>query len=195
MKTIEQIQIIDHGIEWSAFFQGCGTTFTKFDSVATGIGDTPAEAISDALEQIASIESEEVLAAIELLLANELGANWESSARFQSPSAYAEALADSGAAAENVNLRFRPYCSLDSEDIETGADLAEARQSAADVIRARRAAGYAVKILERGARWEVLEPDDCVMIPDDCGILILDDQTADDPELDDWPHYHISIRY
>lgn len=46
-------EIIDHGIEHSQYFQGCGTTFTEFSDVATGIGDNPKEAMEDALEMLA----------------------------------------------------------------------------------------------------------------------------------------------
>jgi hypothetical protein len=51
MKTVEKYEIIDHGVENSDYFQGCGVSFTEFDSVYTGIGDTPAEALDDALDQ------------------------------------------------------------------------------------------------------------------------------------------------
>jgi len=45
--------LIDHGLEHSQYFQGCGVAFTRFADVVTGIGDTPADAIDDCLEQIA----------------------------------------------------------------------------------------------------------------------------------------------
>jgi hypothetical protein len=49
MKTISKYQIVDHGVEHSQFFSGCGTAFTEYESVYTGIGDTPFEALEDAL--------------------------------------------------------------------------------------------------------------------------------------------------
>lgn len=52
---INEFEIVDHGIEHEQYFQGCGVSFTPFSDVATGIGDNPAEAIDDCLEQIASI--------------------------------------------------------------------------------------------------------------------------------------------
>ncbi len=52
-KAIEAFEIVDHGIEHEQYFQGCGTAFTSFDEVATGCGWNPAEAIDDALEQLA----------------------------------------------------------------------------------------------------------------------------------------------
>lgn len=52
-KRIGEFQLIDHGIEHSQYFQGCGIAFTGFANVVTGIGDNPAKAIDDCLEQIA----------------------------------------------------------------------------------------------------------------------------------------------
>jgi len=52
-KPIGEFELIDHGMEHSQYFQGCGIAFTRFAYVVTGIGDTPADAIDDCLEQIA----------------------------------------------------------------------------------------------------------------------------------------------
>lgn len=52
-KRIGEFQLIDHGIEHSQYFQGCGVSFTPFSEVVTGIGNCPAEAIEDCLDQIA----------------------------------------------------------------------------------------------------------------------------------------------
>ncbi len=52
-KRIGEFQLIDHGIDHSQYFPGCGVAFTSFENVVTGIGDNPAEAIDDCLEQIA----------------------------------------------------------------------------------------------------------------------------------------------
>jgi hypothetical protein len=49
-KQIGQFEVIDHGIEHSQYFQGCGVE--SFANVVTGIGDNPAEAIDDCLDQI-----------------------------------------------------------------------------------------------------------------------------------------------
>lgn len=53
MKTIVEFELCDHGISHEQYFQGCGLAFTSFEDIATGIGDNPAEAIDDALEQLA----------------------------------------------------------------------------------------------------------------------------------------------
>lgn len=52
---IKDFQIIHHGLDHPDYFQGCGVSFTKFNSVVTGIGDNPKEAFNDCLEQIAMI--------------------------------------------------------------------------------------------------------------------------------------------
>jgi hypothetical protein len=52
-KPIEAFEVCDHGIDYEQYFQGCILSFTEYEDVATGIGDNPAEAIDDALEQLA----------------------------------------------------------------------------------------------------------------------------------------------
>ena len=54
MQKIADYKIQDHGIESEQYFQGAGTSFTKFDTCSTGIGNSPAEALEDALEQLAA---------------------------------------------------------------------------------------------------------------------------------------------
>lgn len=57
MKHITDFEIIRHGVEHSQYFQGCGTSFTDFDHVVTGIGDTEQEALDDAVESMAQCHS------------------------------------------------------------------------------------------------------------------------------------------
>ena len=65
MKMITEFEIVNHGIDGEQYFQGCGVTFTPFDDVATGIGDTEKEALEDAIDLLAqngweiSVELEE----------------------------------------------------------------------------------------------------------------------------------------
>lgn len=44
--------IINHGPEHSQYFQGQGTSYTPYDNVVTGIGDTAHEAYTDCVEQV-----------------------------------------------------------------------------------------------------------------------------------------------
>lgn len=52
-KAVVAFELVDHGIENSSYFQGCGLAFTEYEGIATGCGNDPAEAIDDALEQLA----------------------------------------------------------------------------------------------------------------------------------------------
>jgi len=45
-------EIIDHGIDHSQYFQGCGTAYTDYDMAVTGIGNNAKEAYEDAVEQL-----------------------------------------------------------------------------------------------------------------------------------------------
>jgi len=52
-KGIKEYELIDHGNQFADYFRGCGTMGTPYDHVVTGIGIHPADAIDDALEQMA----------------------------------------------------------------------------------------------------------------------------------------------
>jgi hypothetical protein len=52
MKKAKEYEIINHGPEHSQYFQGCGVSYTKFDTCVTGIGDNAKDAYNDAVEQI-----------------------------------------------------------------------------------------------------------------------------------------------
>lgn len=77
-------------------------------------------------------------------------------------------------------LRFHSYCGLsgipedfaecESYDADARRD---ARRECAQRLRDARATGVPVAIVERGAEWEVSEPDDCALIPDSAGLLTL----------------------
>ena len=77
-----------------------------------------------------------------------------------------------------MKLSFSAYCGM-TYDIDSGDD---ARKAAAKFIKRRRNNGQRVVKL-RDNVWECQEPDNCVMIPDNAGILCLDD--SDDYGEDD----------
>ena len=58
MKKILSYEIINHGVDHSDYFQGCGTAFTEFDIAVTGIGNNAKEAYEDCLEQLATMNYE-----------------------------------------------------------------------------------------------------------------------------------------
>ncbi|MCB1745253.1 MAG: hypothetical protein KDK91_33100 [Gammaproteobacteria bacterium] len=53
MKPIQEYQVICHGVDHTQYFPGCGVCRTPFTDVAIGIGETTAEALDDALDQLA----------------------------------------------------------------------------------------------------------------------------------------------
>ena len=53
MKAVLLHEILDHGVEHAQFFQGCGVSLTEYDECFTGTGETPAEALDDAIENAA----------------------------------------------------------------------------------------------------------------------------------------------
>lgn len=58
MKMIKDYEVLDHGVEHAQFFQGCGVSFTRFNSCVTGVGETAQEAYDDCLEQMAQMDIE-----------------------------------------------------------------------------------------------------------------------------------------
>ena len=69
-------------------------------------------------------------------------------------------------------VQFYSYCGMPGLPHEF-RDREDARSKAAAVLRARRRAGYQTITLTKGGEWEVLEPDNCLLVPDDCGQLVL----------------------
>jgi len=70
---VPDFEVVDHGIEHSQYFHGCGTAFTKFEHVATGCGNDFAEAMEDALESIAQQHSDIDFPAFEQAIKAEIG--------------------------------------------------------------------------------------------------------------------------
>lgn len=52
-KRITSYEVVDHGFDNCQYFQGCGTSYTQFNHVVTGCGETAREAVNDALEMMA----------------------------------------------------------------------------------------------------------------------------------------------
>src|SRR5688572_23661313 len=73
-------------------------------------------------------------------------------------------------------LKQFPFCGL-SMPREYCGDRADARYAAAQLLKRRRRQGFPVIILARGARWEILEPADAVMVPDQCGTVAIQRET------------------
>ncbi len=88
-KTAEaaelKYQLINHGIDHSQYFQGCGVSFTSFEDCATGCGDNFAEALDDCLESIAQNDSDLAQRIEDAICADEVAKPWPTT-----PSADAE---------------------------------------------------------------------------------------------------------
>lgn len=52
-------------------------------------------------------------------------------------------------------------------------DKEDVRTAAAHYLRRLRREGFPVVVIERGEEWEVQEPEDSVLVPDECGLLTL----------------------
>ncbi len=52
-KIIGAFEVVDHGWENSQYFQGCGTSFTAYNDIATGCGSSQRDALDDSLESLA----------------------------------------------------------------------------------------------------------------------------------------------
>lgn len=70
----------------------------------------------------------------------------------------------------------------------------EARNYVASLLRNDRNDGFEIITLERGKQWEILEPEDCLLVPDVCGILEIDEyQEITESEINFWEEYDIMM--
>jgi hypothetical protein len=72
-------------------------------------------------------------------------------------------------------VTLHAYCGMAQPIGDSVMDHDEARQEAASLLRRRRREEFPVTVIKKGRRWEIAEPDDCAMVPDCCGVLILRD--------------------
>lgn len=68
-------------------------------------------------------------------------------------------------------LRFSAYCGM-SWRIAQG-DLQSCRIAAAKILRKRKREGHAIVKLKPN-KWECQEPENCMMVPDTAGVLVLE---------------------
>ena len=76
---VKEFQLIDHGIDHSQYFQGCGVSFTRYEFVSTGCGNNFQEAMDDCMESIAQNHYGLDMPAFEQAIKDELGvttASW-----------------------------------------------------------------------------------------------------------------------
>lgn len=74
-----------------------------------------------------------------------------------------------------ATLSLMGFCGMRIPYVEAHERLEtdEVRQKAARIIRSLRRDGFPVSTREKGKEWEIGEPEDCCMVPDECGVLCL----------------------
>jgi hypothetical protein len=72
-------------------------------------------------------------------------------------------------------VTLHAYCGMAQPIGDDYMDHDEARQEAAKLLRRRRRQGFPITVIKKGRKWEVEEPEDCMMVPDSCGVLTLRD--------------------
>lgn len=75
---------------------------------------------------------------------------------------------------EGFAVSFAAYCGM-AYYLGVALTRTEARSTVARRIRAARKRGQAVCILRKGYTFEVCEPEGCTMVPDNAGILSIED--------------------
>jgi hypothetical protein len=72
-------------------------------------------------------------------------------------------------------LTLHASCGMTQPIGDASMDEADARQAAARLLRRRRRDDFPLTVIKKGPQWEVAELEDCAMLPDGCGVLILRD--------------------
>jgi len=71
----------------------------------------------------------------------------------------------------SLSVHHIGYCGMIFEEDYMLSSVSDARRAAADAIKRYRNRDYVVSTLKNGLRWEIVEPEDSGMVPDDCGYL------------------------
>lgn len=80
-------------------------------------------------------------------------------------------------------LNFSAYCGMTMKIAEGDSDTV--RKAAARILRHRRNNDFPIWCLEKGNKWEIGEPEGCMMVPDDSGILKITEEVEEDDTFDD----------
>lgn len=73
------------------------------------------------------------------------------------------------------------YCGM-AQPRETFDDRQDARRRIAGKLRYYRKRDFPVSVIEKGREWEIEEPEDCLLIPDTCGVVTLTEVVEDEPD-------------
>jgi len=193
MKTVERWEVEDFGVEHSQYFQGAGLAHTSFEAIGTGIGSTPAEALDDAIEQLACDDWQFPDTLLAELRAD-LGSAEEINRDFVSESIEAEL------PEEKWTVQRHSYSGL-AYEMQSFEDEDSARDYVASLLRTRkRAYGMRVSVIEAGRHWECLDPYDAVLVSDFAGTVGLNnnqserDSAREDMFENSELHYFVSVR-
>jgi len=193
MKSVERWEVEDHGVEHSQYFQGAGLAFTTFESIGTGIGDSPGEALDDAIEQLA-MEDWKFPDSLLAELRADLGTEEEINRDFVAESIEAEL------PEEKWTVQRHSYSGL-AYEMQSFEDKDSARDYVASLLRNRRRDfDMRVSVIARGSHWECLDPDDAVLVSDFAGTVGLNgnqserDSAREDMFENSELHYFVSVR-
>jgi hypothetical protein len=166
-KTVGEWETVDHGVTASDYFQGAGSG--DYDMVFTGIGYSLKEALEDAAEQLAS-------------------AGWEIPEGLEKEIEEAD---DKDEVADVIN-RDKPAMewTVKHRSIPMGSllleDTFDSHEDALEFVtkRLEKLEKEGFEISELGDdEWEVGEPEDSGMVPDNVGYITITDNSE---ELDIW---------
>ena len=73
----------------------------------------------------------------------------------------------------SISVIHRSHCGMEWEEDYGLHSVKDARDAAAAAINQYRKSGFPVTTLDPGKQWEVLEPVDAAMVPDECGTIAL----------------------
>jgi len=196
----------DIGVEHSQYFRGAG--LEDYDDVATGIGNTPREALDDALDMLGSNGWDTQALALAILAAHPR-AEWDKD--------FVSAELETQTEPATLRLQFSAHCGMSTLD-ETFYDAASAANRIRGILAEREESGHVIDamdaIVDDGTmqewtdaqeahdgdaswEWDIGEPEDSAMVPDTAGILSLTvipgvslESLQEDCEL----HYHFVVR-
>ena len=170
------VEVSDYGWEIPCYFQGHGTSMTRYEDCATGIGQSYHDALSDAFEclhQQGEWDSDELVR----LETEERCNRTEELSKQNRPSP----------PDPTYTVVHSKWCGYVERERFEGLD--DARQYVADRLRKLRR-WYDVVTLSPGEEWECVDPDDAVTAGEDGGVIRLEED--DEQPIDDW-YYHVGV--
>lgn len=168
-NIVVDYEIWNHGVDHSQYFQGKGTSYTKWDEVYTGIGRSEKEALEDALEQAYSADIE-------------FSKNVEKELEKEIKNASDEDIVSEVENEERPQEKFtvkhhsRAMGSwLSKEEFESED---EALEYVDKILKEMKKKGMNVEKIA-DYKWEITEPETAVAVPDFTGIVSISTNEAE----------------